>query len=61
MILPYCEPFKIKMVEPLRHSTVSEREVWMRNASYHHFNLSSDHVFIDLLTDSGTRAMSERQ
>ena len=49
------------MVEPLRPGTPSEREVWIKNASYNLFNLSSEQVFIDLLTDSGTGAMSDRQ
>ena len=61
MTLPYCEPYKIKTIETIRQSTRQQREEWMRNASYNMFNLRSEQVFIDLLTDSGTGAMSDLQ
>ena len=61
MELPFAESYKIKMVEPLRRSTREERETWIKQAKYNLFNLKSEHVFIDLLTDSGTGAMSDRQ
>jgi len=49
------------MVEPIHKSTRKEREHWIKDAKYNLFNLKSEQVFIDLLTDSGTGAMSDRQ
>jgi tryptophanase len=61
MELPYAEPYKIKVVEPLFKSSREEREQWIKEARYNLFNLRSDRVFVDLLTDSGTGAMSQYQ
>jgi tryptophanase len=60
-MLPYAEPYKIKMIEPMYPSTRSDREQWIKEAHYNLFNLKSHQVFIDLLTDSGTGAMSQEQ
>jgi tyrosine phenol-lyase len=55
------EPFRIKSVEPLHHTTREEREEYLRHAGYNLFLIEARHILIDLLTDSGTSAMSTEQ
>jgi len=55
------EPFRIKSVEPLHHTTAEERERYLDQAGYNLFGIEARHILIDLLTDSGTSAMSTEQ
>ena len=61
MQLPHIPPYKTKMVEPVYFRTKEERAQKIKEVHYNLFNLHSDWVIIDLMTDSGTGAMSEQQ
>ena len=57
----YAEPYRIKVIEPIRQKDRKTRELLIEQAHYNVFNLRAEDVYIDLLTDSGTSAMSANQ
>ena len=59
--LPEAEPYRVKVIEPLKMTTREQREAILKRAHYNIFNLPAEDVYIDLLTDSGTSAMSQNQ
>jgi len=61
LVKTIIEPFRIKSVEPLRQTTPEQREVFLQQAGYNLFLIDAAHILIDLLTDSGTSAMSTEQ
>ena len=56
-----AEPFKIKVVEPIKKTTRQERDQLIRKAGFNVFGLPAESIYVDLLTDSGTSAMSDSQ
>jgi tyrosine phenol-lyase len=60
MLFP-SEPFKIKVVEPIKRTTREERDRLIRAAGYNVFEVPAESIYVDLLTDSGTAAMSDNQ
>lgn len=61
MPIPFLEPFRIKVIEPIKQTTREEREAILNAAHLNLFGVSAEDVLIDFLTDSGTNAMSDRQ